>query len=278
MIRRPAWSEQFSPGAIKPLVPCRPLDNLDSNWAWGGAAGEGIKVAVIDSGIEASHPAIGGKLRGGVSITEGPDGPIEDPSPHDDHFGHGTACAGIIHELAPGCDLYSVRVLGERLTTRGGVFAAGLRWAIDNGMDVCNLSLGTPKRDFFAVLHELADTAYFKNIMIVTAANNLPIPAYPSVFASVISVASHDAEDPYLFYYNPEPPVEFGAPGINVRVAWRGGTWITATGNSFAAPHIAGLAARILSKHRHLNPAQLKVILRALSANMPRLAEAEQHV
>jgi len=58
------------------------------------------------------------------------------------------------------------------------------------------------------------------------------------VLLFVLSVASHEGQDPYTFYYNPEPPVEFGAPGIDVRVAWAEGAWITATGNSFAAPHL----------------------------------------
>ncbi|MBA3635669.1 MAG: S8 family serine peptidase [Rubrobacteraceae bacterium] len=89
-------------------------------------------------------------------------------------------------------------------------------------------------------------------------------------YASAISVASHEGlDDPHLFYYNPEPPVEFGAPGIDVRVAWADGGWITATGNSFAAPHITGIVAKILGKHPGLTLFQVKTVLRALSANMP---------
>jgi len=88
---------------------------------------------------------------------------------------------------------------------------------------------------------------------------------------TIISVASHEgALNPYLFYYNPSPPVEFGAPGIDVRVAWAEGGWITATGNSFAAPHVTGIVARILSKYPGLTLFQVKTILRALSANMGR--------
>src|SRR5262249_3655277 len=150
---------------------------------------------------------------------------------------------------APDCELYSVKVLGAGLIGRGVIFAAGLRWAIENGMQVCNLSLGTTKKDFFGVLHELADLAFFRNVMLVTAANNMPIPSFPSISAPVISVAPHATAPPYLFYYNPQPPVEFGAPGINVRVPWLDGGWITATGNSFAAPHITGMVTRILAKH-----------------------------
>ena len=66
----------------------------------------------------------------------------------------------------------------------------------------------------------------------------------------MISVAAHDVPRPDVFYYNPEPPVEFGALGIDVRVAWQDGDWITATGNSFAAPHITGLVARLLGSIR----------------------------
>ena len=268
MYLRPAWSSAFTPDALRTIDPIRPLREITSEWAWEGSSGEGVKVAVIDSGIDSQHPAVGGRISGYVSISEGANGLVFDNRPHEDAFGHGTACAGIVRSLAPDCDLYSVRVLGPRLSGRGSVFAAGLRWAIENGVHVCNLSLGTSKKDFFGVLHELADLAYFRNVVLVASANNIPKPSFPALYASVISVASHDIDDPYLFYYNPEPPVEFGAHGIDVRVAWLNGGSITATGNSFAAPHITGIAARILGKHPRLTPFQLKAILWALAANV----------
>jgi subtilisin family serine protease len=267
MNRRPAWSSLFDADVLRSLQALRPLEEITPEWAWGGSTGKGVKVAVIDSGIDAAHPAIG-NVSGYVAITEGSEGLVYNNEPHDDAYGHGTACAGIIRAAAPECELYSVKVLGSTLSTRGPVFASGLRWALDNGMHACNLSLGTP-RDFFGALHELSDAAYFRSIMLVAAANNLPIPSYPAMFASVISVASHDVQgNPYLYYYNPQPPVEFGAPGIDVRVAWLEGGWITATGNSFAAPHITGIVARIIGKHPGLTPFQVKVILRALAANV----------
>jgi subtilisin family serine protease len=105
-------------------------------------------------------------------------------------------------------------------------------------------------------------------MMIVCAANNMPVPSYPSVFGSVISVAAHDEKDPLQWYCNPTPPAEFAAPGINLRVAWRNGGRATVTGNSFAAPHISGIVARILAKHPELTVPQMKVILRALAANV----------
>ncbi len=277
MDQRPAWSSVFATDKVQALNAVQPLDDITREWAWGGSTGEGVKVAVIDSGIESEHPAIQGSIGGYVAIHEGPEGLVYDTEPHTDVFGHGTACAGIIRSLAPDCELYSVKVLGPMLTGRGGVFAAGLRWAIENGMHVCNLSLSTSKKDHFGVFHELTDLAYFRNMALVGAVNNMPVPSFPSMYASVLSVASHDVQDPYHFYYNPQPPVEFGALGIDVRVAWRKGSWITSTGNSFAAPHIAGIAAQILGKHPELTIFQLKAVLRALSANVSHKDRQVQH-
>lgn len=187
--------------------------------------------------------------------------------PHGDLFGHGTACAGIIRIAAPDCRLHSIRVLGERLTGKGVVFAAGLEWAIEHGFQVVNMSLSTGKEDYFSVFHELADEAYFKGVMLVCAVNNVAGASYPSEYASVFSVAAHDAKDPFGFDYNPSPPAEFGAPGIDVEIAWSAGSTIVTTGNSFAAPHIAGLIARILSKHPGLTPFQMKTVLHAIADN-----------
>jgi subtilisin family serine protease len=267
---RPAWSHAFAPDALQPLRPVSLLDDVTPEWAWGGSTGQGVRVAVIDSGIDADHAAIGGPIAGYASVVDCEEGLSYWTEPHRDVFGHGTACAGIIRSIAPDCELYSVQVLGPALKGRGIVFAAGLRWAIENGAQVCNVSMGTTKKDLSGVLHELADEAYFKNVILVTAANNLPVPAFPSLYASVISVAAHDSTDPYLFYYNPRPPVEFGAPGINLHVAWQDGGWLTATGNSFAAPHITGIVARILGKHPELTPFQVKTVLRGLAANVAR--------
>lgn len=270
---RPAWSWQFAPEKIQQVAAVPDLDDITPEWAWGGGTGAGVKVAVIDSGIDNGHPAIAGHVKGYISFFEDRSGEMHvSDEPHGDAFGHGTACADIIRRLAPNCDLYSVKVLGSMLTGKGTAFAAGLRWAIEQRMEVVNLSLGTTKQDYYGMFHELADEAYFKKTMLVTAANNMPITSYPSLFAAVTSVACHEGHDPYEFYYNAEPPVEFGAPGINVTVAWLGGQQMTVTGNSFSAPHISGLIAKILGKHPGLTPFQIKTILRATARNV-RLGE-----
>lgn len=266
---KPAWSWQFEPGQLQAVHSIEFPRRMTKRWAWGDATGRGVKVGILDSGVDGTHPLVGG-VQGGVALEFDPDsesGLREVEGPHEDLYGHGTACAAIVRSLAPECELYSIRVLGERLTGKGFIFAHGLRWAVRNGMDVVNLSLSTGKRDYYDIFHEIADEAYFNNVMLVCAVNNNPGPTYPSEYSSVFSVAAHDGTDPYSFDYNPEPPVEFGAPGLELEVAWKDGTRIVASGNSFAAPHIAGLIARTLSKHPGLTPFQMKTILQALASN-----------
>src|SRR5882724_8002657 len=107
------WSAAFARPGLQTIKPSLLLDEITPEWAWGESDGRGVKVAVIDSGIDAAHPAIGGRVGGYVTVTDGPDGIAYDSAPHQDDHGHGTACAGIIRSLAPACDLYSVKVLGQ---------------------------------------------------------------------------------------------------------------------------------------------------------------------
>lgn len=237
-------------------------------WAFEGATGEGVDVAVIDSGIDGGHPAVGA-LHDGVALhwDRAAEDVVAVEGPHDDLFGHGTACAGIIRRAAPDCRLHSVRVLGEQLTGKGIVFAEGVRWAVRAGCRVLNLSLSTRNEELHSLLHDVADEAYFAGVVLVCAINNVRTASYPSQYASVVSVAANDGTDAYAIDCNPFPPVEFGAPGIEVEVAWLGGGSMVTTGNSFAAPHVAGLVARMLSKHPSLSPVEVKAVLRAVSRN-----------
>jgi subtilisin len=265
----PAWSEAFTPDRLRAIHPVRLPAPITREAAWGDGAGTGVKVAVVDSGIDADHPRVG-RLAGGVVVE--PDDTMDGgvrfvEGPHEDLYGHGTACAGIIRSLAPACQLFSVRVLGAALTGRGKVLAAGIRWAIDSGMDVVNLSLSTRSRAMLEEFYELVDAAAFANVMLVSAVNNVPAPTYPSQFSGVFSVAAYAGRDPERFVVNPEPPVEFGAPGIDMEVAWTDGGTLVATGNSFAAPHIAGLVTRIVGHHPGVTPVEVKTLLRALADN-----------
>jgi subtilisin family serine protease len=260
----PAWSEAFSGNARAALARERPFGSMERSTAFGDAQGAGVTVAIIDSGVEGDHPAIGGRLVRSLRVEAGDDGPrvVDDPGATD-LVGHGTACAGIIHGIAPRADLVSIRVLGPDNRGGGSSFAAALEWAIDEGIGVVNLSLSSRSEAMVERLHELADRAYFANTLLVAAVNNVRGPSYPSLFAAVLSVAAHDVRDPDVWFYNPEPPVEFGAHGLDVDIAWRGGTRIRATGNSFAAPHLAGRAALVRGHHPDASPFEVKAILAA---------------
>jgi subtilisin family serine protease len=264
----PAWSEPFAGDHREGLVRHGPWGRADRAWAFGDGRGGGLRVAIVDSGVEGSHPAVGGRLVHSVAVERDGDAwRVDDVAP-EDVVGHGTACAGIIHALAPDAELVSVRVLGGDNRGNGGGFATGLEWAIEtSGASIVNLSLSSRSDAFFAPLHELADEAYFRNVLLVSAANNLAVASYPSLYAAVVSVAAHDVPSAETWFYNPQPPVEFGAHGLNVDVAWRNGARMTVTGNSFAAPHIAGLAARIRAAHPGISPFETKTLLAATADN-----------
>lgn len=241
---------------------------ITSAWAFEGASGAGVDVAVVDSGIEAGHPAVGA-VAGGAALHW--DRELQEvvtvEGSHEDLYGHGTACAGIIRRAAPDCRLHSVRVLGERLSGKGPVFAEGIRWAVRSGCRVVNLSLSTSRQELHSLFHDVADEAFFAGVVLVCAVNNVRTASYPSQYAAVISVAANDGTGPLDLDCNPHPPAEFGAPGIDLEVPWLGGGTLVATGNSFAAPHVTGLVARMLSKHPGLSPVEVKATLRAVSRN-----------
>ena len=263
----PAWSLPKDE-AERIALPMEWPERVDREWAWGGSTGEGVRVCILDSGVERDHPLVGG-LERAVTVAVGElDEAVVTDDDLGDLSGHGTACAGIVHALAPGCSLPSVRVLGQGFKGTGNVLLAGLRHAVEEGFDLINMSLSTTKKPFAAILHELADSAYFRRTVLVASAHNMPVESYPWKFSSVISVGSHEETDPLAFFYNPSPPVEFFARGVNVDVAWSGGRSLTVSGNSFATPHVTAICALILSQHPELTPFQLKNVLYLTATNV----------
>jgi subtilisin family serine protease len=241
--------------------------NITPEWAWEGSTGRGVKIAVIDSGIDYTHPELSGSVRKGVEVTVNDCGQITcKPGFHHDAYGHGTACAGIIRSIAPEVEIYSVKVLGETLSGTGNVMIAGIKWAVYNGMDLANLSLGTTKESYYPVLHKIADDAYFKNCHLVAALSNTSPVSYPAIFASIIGVKAINEDNPFNFYINPCPPVELCARGIMVRIPWLEHGYFTTSGNSFAAPVITGITALIKARHPYLTPVQLKTVLYTLAS------------
>jgi subtilisin len=262
----PAWS--LTGDAVDAIsLPGIWPERVTREWAWGGATGKGARVCILDSGIDAGHPLVGAVETAVRVVADGEELRVEEDDAGD-VCGHGTACAGIVRSFAPEAELASVRVLGAGYTGSGPIMLEGLRWAIENGFEIVNMSLSTTKRQFAVTLHELADTAYFKRTILVASAHNMPVESFPWRFASVVSVGSHDRDDAWAFFYNPEPPVEFFARGVSIEVPWLGGGSLRCTGNSFATPHLAGIAALILSKHPELTPFQLKSVLYQTATNV----------
>jgi subtilisin family serine protease len=236
-------------------------------WAWGGATGAGVRVCIIDSGVEPGHPLVG-ELGSSHAVVPDGGGTTVAEVEAADVYGHGTACAGIVRGIAPQCEIHSVRILGENGGGTGDALLAGLAWAVRERFDVINLSLSTARPKYDQALRELADEAFFNRCVIVASAHNARVESFPWRYSSVISVGSHAEEDSSLVYYNPTPPVEFFARGEAVPVAAIGGGTTRNTGNSFATPHVTGRCALILSKHPQLTTFGLKTVLYLTAANV----------
>jgi len=264
----PAWSEPFHAQPVAPAPRLRLPAAATKEWAEGDGRGTGVRVAIIDSGVRGDHPLVGGvaeyvaverdtTTETGVRLVAGP---------HDDLYGHGTACASIIRGLAPGVELISVRVLGANLKGSALSFAYGLEWCIEHDVQVVNLSLSTSNEEYLETFWDLLDQAAFRRVMLVSAMNNERRRTIPSELSGVFSVACSPGTDRERFLCNPEGPAEWGAPGVDVEVAWSEGT-MTASGNSFAAPVIAGHLARIVATHPGITPWQARTVLAAIADN-----------
>ncbi len=239
---------------------------IQEDTSWERCTGRGVRVAIVDSGIDTEHPDLKGKVRESVeAVAE--DGKINfRPSTSGDQAGHGTACAGIITSIAPNAELYSVKVLGPNASGSGDMFLVGLDYAIKQKFQVINLSLGTTKRDYFGPLHDLLDRAYHAGCVVVAAANNLPYPSYPSIFSSsIVSVVKRAGADPFNFGYRYGNVIELVAPGVEVKTTWPGGGYRQLTGNSFACPYIVGIIALLMEAYPNLTPFQVKTILYAIA-------------
>ena len=265
----PAWTEPFQTDRRGDLRRLEQVIGGSAPRDWLEGRGEGMTVAIIDSGVDGGHPAVGGKLIRSLRV----DLTLEEPAVVDDEdardvVGHGTACAGIIHGLAPEADLISIRVLNADNKGKGIAFAHALDWVVSNHIQIANMSLSSKSEALYATFHDLVDQAYFGNTFLVCSASNYPgEESYPSVFSSVFSVAAHDIPEPLTWFYNPNPPVEFGAWGVDVPIAWSEGSSIVATGNSFAAPHITGLLTRLRSIYPSATPFEAKTLLARSAAN-----------
>ncbi len=240
------------------------------------ARGQGVTIALLDTGVDANHPDLQGVVSRSIEIASPAGAPVVRevategrPAQELDPVGHGTACAGIIHEMVPEAKLLSVRVLGDGIGGTGDQFLRGLQWVLEQKprIPVINLSLGTTSDRFIVPLRRLVDQAYFEGTVLVAAGNNMGVPSYPALFASLIAVDNQSFPDPFLFEFKTGQAIELVARGIYVRAPKAGGGYQLFTGTSFATPHISAVVARLLSVNPQLTPFQVKTLLFALRNN-----------
>ena len=234
-----------------------------------------IRVAIVDSGIDASHTDVG-DVAGGVHIHIDEEGEVVFLDDHADCAGHGTACAGIIWKKAPDAALYSVRIFDASLMADGRALIAAIQWCIDNEMDVANLSLGTTDVTFKKSLQKMCRKAVDAGVILVAAESNDGRESYPAVFPDVIGVTGgaiadlstpQHAYEPDGFYYRKDQCIECVARGDEQRVCWLNGKHIMTGGNSFAAPHITGIIAHLLEQHPQYFVQDIRLLLQEKALN-----------
>jgi len=254
--------------------------NERSNWNYNqvapnlmwekGFTGQGVKVAVIDSGIF-PHPEL--TIAGGVStIGDSPNFSTD----FSDRNGHGTHVAGIIAAnsgngvvagTAPGASLYAVKALGADGKGTLQDVLEGIDWAIGQKVDIINMSLGSSQDS--QALHDMVDKAYNNGIVVVASAGNSGTDTnantdtvnYPAKYSSVISVAAVDRSLQRAYFSSTGPKVDFAAPGVGIYSTYPsdlGGEYASMNGTSQAAPHIAGILAVLKEQNPSATPDVLR--------------------
>ena len=222
------------------------------------AAGAGVIVAILDSGIDPRHPLLRHTYAGGIDLVDGDDDPTDSrdfldndgDGQVDETYGHGTHVAGIIHLVAPEARLLAVRVLDA--DGRGSLFdvANGVIWAMDHGAKVINLSLGSLKSS--DALQNALSEAECRGIIVISSAGNwgastpVEFPARSSHVAAIAAVDSSATPATFSSYGN---NIALSAPGVGVRSTYPGGTYRLWSGTSMAAPFVAGACALLAEHH-----------------------------
>lgn len=239
--------------------------------------GRGVAVAVVDSGVDMSHPwFVGADIEAFAIEQKGPQFAIERTTAGD-ASGHGTACAGIILRLVPKAKLVSVRALGADGRGSREALVTALRFCVREGFAVVNLSLGidVPKAaplkptDYRSVLdlYEIADEAFTKRVMFIAAGPNVAsLRTYPGRAKSLIGVGRATFGDPERVETSFTADYEVLAPGNDVVAPALGGGERKWTGTSFACPHVAGHVARIIAGRPSRTPAEVRWTLHRLAS------------
>lgn len=220
-----------------------------------GNRGIGVKVGVIDSGIDYTHPDLDANFAGGYDFVNG------DNDPKDDN-NHGTHVAGTIAAeddgagvvgVAPQASLYALKVLNAAGSGRWSDVIAALQWCVDNGIQVTNNSYGG-SLDPGSLVKAAFDNSTAAGILHVAAAGNSGNSAgkgnnvgWPARYDSVMAVAATDQNDKRASFSSTGPQVELAAPGVAINSTKLGGGYIEFNGTSMASPHVAGTAALVIA-------------------------------
>lgn len=234
----------------------------EDNSAWG----EGVRIAVLDTGV-GNHPALEGARIQSMDLLDPSRGGIDDN-------GHGTAV--VYHLVArdefdtgmvPGADVLSLRVLDNDGTGDSFTLAQGIITAVNEGVDIVNLSLGT--RSDSSVLRAAIDFAISRNVTVVAAAGNDGVEgaAFPAAYADVFSVAAVDARDRRAPFSN-FGKVDAVAPGYGLPSGWLDGEYVSLGGTSAAAPLVTGAVARLLSVEPALTPREVRAVVERASNDL----------
>lgn len=244
--------------------------------AWDYTTGKGVKVAVIDTGIDYNHPELAPNYRGGYNAI------ITTATPLDDQ-GHGTHVSGTIAAVkdlngvvgvAPEVELYGVKVLDKRGSGQYSWIVSGIEWAVNNGMQVINMSLGGGSGT--EALKQIMIKAHEAGIAIVCAAGNDSGPVnYPAKYPQAIAISASDSSDKIAYFSSRGPEIVVIAPGVNIYSTRKGGGYTSMSGTSMACPHAAGLAA--LAVGAGANGAEaVREALRAAASPLPNLTPVQQ--
>ncbi len=240
--------------SVRPSIPWG-INRVHAPAAWDTTQGAGVKVAIIDTGIDLSHADLSGKVDGGYSaITK-----TEKPEDYQDDNGHGTHVSGTVAGYHPAADgkgvtgvapkarLYAVKVLDADGSGNLSDVIDGIIWAAKNGMQVGNMSLGAPTDS--AAMHNAVKFAKGSGLILVVAAGNSGgSVGFPGAYPEVITVSASDSDDKIASFSSRGPQVKFIAPGVDIVSDKLGGGLVSFNGTSMATPHVAGLAALAVSQ------------------------------
>ena len=223
------------------------LKNIAAGKANQITTGDGAKVGVVDTGTDYTHPELSDRF----TSTKGYDFVRNNPDPIDRHY-HGTHVAGTVAGdltgVAPGCTLYALRVLNSNGSGSLDDVMLGVDWCVTNGLDIANLSLGSPTFSF--IEEEFYKEVYKRGLTVIAAAGNSGYGAnYPAAHDTVISVAAVDRFNEHAEFSNIYSTNVISSPGVGILSTLPNNDKGVLSGTSMASPHIAGGAALFYSAH-----------------------------